>query len=264
MDWGTDKMLAEKAGGIGWMTFNNPERRNAVSLEMRAAAAKILTDFQEDPNVRVVVMKGAGDKSFVSGADVSQFDKTRNNAAQAEAYSDETMAMHNAIEALDKPLIAMIRGYCLGGGLGIALQADLRVASDDAQFGIPAGRLGLAYKEDALERVMQVVGPSYAAEILFTARRFSAEEALRIGLINRVVPGTELEKAVTDMAAQIADNAPLTVRSAKIVIRELLKESPARDKARIAEAARACFDSADYKEGRAAFKEKRKPVFTGR
>jgi enoyl-CoA hydratase/carnithine racemase len=264
VDLKTDKMIAEKDGAIGWMTFNNPERRNAISREMRGAAAEILADFQADPAIRVVVMKGAGDKAFVSGADISEFDKTRANAAQAEQVSEESNAMHAAMEALDKPLIAMIRGYCLGGGLGVALQADMRIAAADCRFGIPAGRLGVAYRFDAIDRLVNLVGPVHATDILFTARQLSAEEALGMGLIHRVVLPERLEAATRELVETIAANAPLSVRSSKVCIRELAKESGDRDMVRVREAIRACFDSADYKEGRLAFKEKRKPVFTGR
>ena len=260
----TDKMLAEKDGGIGWMIFNNPARRNAMSLEMWTAAEQILTEFERDPAIRVIVMKGAGDKAFVSGADISQFEEKRANAAAAEEYSRISDAARMKMQSLDKPLVAMIRGFCLGGGLGVAMKADLRIASDDSQFGIPAARLSIAYTFDNLKNLVDLVGPTVAKEILFTARRFGAEEAFRIGLVNRVVPPAELEATVRDLAATIVENAPLSIRASKLTINEIMKDARDRDLGLIDRVARDCFDSQDYAEGRKAFMEKRRPAFAGR
>ncbi len=259
----TDKMLAEKADGIGWMTFNNPARRNATSLEMWQAIADILDDFGADPAVRVVVMRGAGDKAFVSGADISQFEEQRADAEAAARYNAVAEGARVAMAALEKPLIAMIRGYCLGGGVAIAMAADMRFAAEDSSFGIPAARLGIAYGFGYLRKLVDLVGPAYAKEILLTARRFSAEEALRIGLVNRVVPVAELEATVLEVCAAIVDNAPLSIVANKATIDEVAKDAGARDMARIEELGRICFDSADYTEGRRAFMEKRKPVWRG-
>ncbi len=192
----TDKMLAEKAEGIGWMTFNNPARRNATSLEMWQAIAAILDDFAADPAVRVVVMRGAGDKAFVSGADISQFEDQRANAEAAARYNAVAEGARVAMAALEKPLIAMIQGYCLGGGVAIAMAADMRFASEDSSFGIPAARLGISYGFGYLKKLVDLVGPAYAKEILLTARRFSAEEALQKGLVNAIRPAAELEAFV--------------------------------------------------------------------
>jgi enoyl-CoA hydratase/carnithine racemase len=260
----TEKMLAEKQDGIGWMTFNNPARRNATSLEMWQAIAVILKDFGADPAVRVVVMRGAGDKAFVSGADISQFEDERADAEAARRYNAVAEGARAAMAALEKPFIAMIRGYCLGGGVAIAMAADLRIASDDARFGIPAARLGIAYGMDYLKKLVDLVGPAYAKEILLTARRLSAQEALRIGLVNRVVPVAELEPVVRETCATIIDNAPLSLIANKAIIDEIAKDPAARDSARMEALARRCYDSADYAEGRRAFMEKRKPVWTGR
>lgn len=260
----TDKMLAEKRNGIGWMTFNNPERRNAMSLEMWEAAQEIASDFQADASVRVVVMKGAGDRAFVSGADISQFEKERADAAASERYSQRSEAARAAIRTLDKPLIAMIRGYCLGGGLGIAMMADLRFASDDSQFGIPAARLSIAYTGENIENLVRLVGPSRAKDILYSARRLDAAEALSIGLINRVVPAADLERTVEDYCATLVDNAPLSIKAHKAIIDEMVKDRELRDFEKTKAVATACFDSHDYKEGRTAFMEKRRPVFQGR
>jgi enoyl-CoA hydratase len=257
-------MLGEKEGHIGWVTFNNPARRNAVSLEMWETLGKILTDFQEDNQIRAVVLKGAGGKSFVSGADISEFDKKRNSAAASEEYSKKAAQAQGMLYRLDKPLIAMIQGYCIGGGLAVALNADIRFATGDSKFGIPAAKLGLGYGYGGVKMLMDLVGPSHTKDILFSARFLTAEEALRIGLINRIVPPDELETAVREYTGLIADNAPLTIRAAKASVREALKNPEKRDLEKVAELVNACFDSQDYAEGRKAFMEKRKPVFKGK
>ncbi len=263
LELNTDKMLAERADGIGWMTFNNPARRNATSLEMWQAIAVILDDFAADPAVRVVVMRGAGDKAFVSGADISQFESQRADAEAAARYNAVAEVARVAMASLEKPLIAQIRGYCLGGGVAIAMAADMRFASADSSFGIPAARLGISYGFGYLKKLVDLVGPAYAKEILLTARRFSAEEALSSGLVNRVVPVAELEPTVLEVCATIVDNAPLSIVANKATIDEVSKDEGGRDMARIEELARICFDSADYAEGRRAFMEKRKPVWKG-
>lgn len=263
MKLNTEKMIAETGAGIGWMIFNNPERRNALSLEMWEAITTILDSFQRDDAVRVVVMKGAGDKAFVSGADISQFEDQRKNAEQAERYAAMSAGARQKLASLDKPLIAMIRGYCLGGGLSMAMGADIRIASEDAQLGIPAARLGIAYSYESLEQLVSLVGPSFAKEILFSARRLSAEEALRIGLVNRVVPVDELEGTVCELADTIASNAPLSVKATKMTVAEVLKDPAARNLEAVEQIVKTCFDSQDYAEGRQAFIEKRKPQFNG-
>ncbi len=263
MKLNTDKMIAESGDGIGWMIFNNPERRNALSLEMWGGITTILDSFQQDDSVRVVVMKGVGDKAFVSGADISQFKDQRKNAEQAERYTAMSAEARLKLASLDKPLIAMIRGFCLGGGLSVAMNADIRIAAEDAQLGIPAARLGIAYGFGSLEQLMNLVGPSFAKEILFSARRFSAEEALRIGLVNRVVPVDELEGAVCELANSIASNAPLSVKATKMTVAEVLKDPSDRNLDAIEQMVKTCFDSQDYTEGRQAFIEKRKPQFKG-
>ena len=264
MKLATDQMIAEKRNGIGWMTFNNPERRNALSVEMREAAIEILADFAADDAVRVVVMKGAGDKAFVSGADISQFESQRSTPEQIAAYAALTARFEGALSGLEKPLIAMIRGYCLGGGLAVALTADIRIASEDSQFGVPAARLSIGYGFGGTKKLVDLVGPSCAKEILFSARRYPAAEALQMGLINRLVPVAELETSVTDLAATIAGNAPLTIRTAKTIIGEIMKNPEDRDLAACERLVQTCMTSSDYVEGRRAFMEKRKPVFTGR
>lgn len=259
----TDKMIAEKKGGVGWMIFNNPDRRNAVSLEMWEAIGVIMDDFARDPEIRCCVMKGAGDKAFVSGADISQFEKMRNSAAAAAEYDRISADARHQLGTFEKPLIAMIRGYCLGGGLGVAMSADFRIATDESQFGIPAARLSIAYTFENIKRLVELVGPSYAKEILITARRLTAAEAYQIGLINRVVGSGDLEDAVAEFTDAITENAPLSMKASKLIIGEILKDKDERNYALIDEIKKACFDSNDFKEGRQAFMEKRKPVFTG-
>jgi enoyl-CoA hydratase len=260
----TSKMLAHVENGIGWMTFNNPERHNAVSYEMRLAILDILERFETDPSVRVIVIKGAGDKSFVSGSDISQFDANRATAEQQAEYERVSVAVLERYLTLNKPLIAMIQGYCLGGGLQTALSADIRVASENASFGIPAGKLGIAYPVHSVRRLIETVGPPKAKEILFTARRFTAAEALQMGLVNQVVPHGELEKTVREMAATIAANAPLSVLSSKRTAEEIIKDPADRNMAKVKAGIDRAMASDDFKEGRKAFMEKRKPQWTGK
>jgi enoyl-CoA hydratase/carnithine racemase len=260
----TGRMLSEKTGGIGWMTFSNPARRNAMSLDMWSEMAMILAKFGADPAIRVVVMQGDGDKAFVSGADISQFEKQRSDADSAAAYAAVSDGARAALNAFDKPLIALIRGYCLGGGLGIAMAADLRFAASDARFGIPAANLGAAYSSDSLRRLVNLVGPAAAKDILFSARRLEAEEALRLGLISRVVTPEALEAEVRAYAELLAQKAPLSLRASKAIVNELMKPEGAQDAAMMRGHVETCFNSADYTEGRRAFMEKRTPVFQGR
>ncbi|MEE9280522.1 MAG: enoyl-CoA hydratase [Myxococcota bacterium] len=259
----TDKMIAEKEGGIGWVIYNNPARHNAMSMEMQQAIPVILEDFKADPEVRVVVIRGAGEKAFISGADISEFESRRSSPEAIRQYNATGGAAGASYATLDKPVIAMIQGFCMGGGLAMAMQADIRIAAEESQFGIPAARLGLGYGFGGVKALVNLVGPAYAAEILFSARRFSAEEALRMGLINRVVPKPQLEPAVRELAATIAGNAPLTVKASKAAIREAVKDRENRDLERVEQMVRECFESQDYIEGRRSFMEKRKPEFRG-
>lgn len=260
----SDKMIAKKEGGIGWMIFNNPERHNAVSLEMWQAAVEIANDFAADPAVRVVIVTGGGDKAFISGADISRFEKERSSEAGFKRYGAITNDAFETMARLPKPTIAMIRGYCIGGGLAFAICCDLRICTEESKFGIPAAKLGLGYGYLGVKRLVDLVGPSYAQEIFFTARQFDAREAKDMGLVNRVVAGGELESFVTGYAATIAGNAPLTVRSIKRIVGEVLKDPDARDPALCERLVNECNASQDYIEGRRAFMEKRKPVFGGR
>jgi enoyl-CoA hydratase len=260
----TKKILAAVEDGVGWLTFNNPERRNAVSLEMWQGIGDAIDAFQHDPAVRVVVMRGAGARAFAAGADISEFDAQRANAEQRRRYGEISARGARALAQLDKPLLAMIRGYCIGGGLAISLNADVRFATPGSTFGIPAAKLGLGYEYAGTAALARLVGPSTARDILFSARFLDAEEALRIGLVNFVVPDDELEAHVREYANTIAANAPLTIRAAKAAINAFERYARDQETPEIGALVDACFDSEDYKEGRRAFAEKRTPRFEGR
>lgn len=260
----TEKMRAWSEDGIGWMLFNNPERLNAVGLEMNAAIPTILHAFRDDPEVRVVVMKGAGERAFVSGADISEFESQRSDPETIKRYDEIGAAAGRAYGELGKPLIAMIQGYCMGGGLLTALRADLRIASDDSRFGVPAARLGLGYGYGGVKALMDLVGRAAAEEILITGKRFDAADAMRWGLVNRVTTVDALEPTVLELAAAVAANAPLTIRAIRFAIGEILKDPDQRDLAALDQLVAACFSSEDYREGRTAFMQKRSPQFQGR
>jgi enoyl-CoA hydratase len=258
----SERLIGRKEGAVGWLIFNNPERRNAVSLDMWEAIPRVLEGFAADAEVRVVVLTGAGDKAFVSGADISQFEKERSSADAVRRYDEIGERAQVRLRDFDKPTIAMIRGYCLGGGLNIANLCDLRIAADNARFGIPAAKMGLGYRASSMKNLVDLVGKAGALEIMITARQLSAEEALQIGLVHKVVPVAELETATRAYCDMIAANAPLTMRAAKRIIREVTKAD--YDAAACAAWVKECFASEDYAEGRRAFMEKRKPLFTGR
>lgn len=258
------KMLAAKDEGVGLITFNQPEKRNAMSLEMWTGLGEILDEFREDNSVRVVILSGAGNKAFVSGADISQFEKNRSDANAQQEYDRLAGVGRAKYASFPKPIIARIRGFCLGGGLAIAMQADLRIAAVDSQFGIPAAKLSIAYAPGSVKRLIDLVGPAHARMILYTARRIDAAEAERIGLINKMVEDEELNEYVLDLARTIADNAPLSVAASKLTINEMLKDAGERDTAAMDLMMQSCFDSADYKEGRTAFMQKRPPRWQGR
>jgi len=259
-----ERIVAEKQGPVGWLTFNNPARRNAISIDMWEAIPKVLDRFEQDPEVRAIVLKGEGDKAFVSGADVSQYEKQRSSAEGIQYYEEIAGRVAERLQSCDKVIIAMIRGYCLGAGVNIALCCDLRIAAEDAKLGIPAAKLGLGYRAASLKNLVDIAGPAYAREVLITGRHFSAGEAKATGLVHRVAPVAELESLVLEYCAMISENAPLTIRASKRVVRELLKLSPAFDAEACAALVKQCFESQDYVEGRRAFMEKRKPVFQGK
>jgi enoyl-CoA hydratase/carnithine racemase len=263
-DTGTETLLLDVDGGIARVTFNNPAKHNALSVEMREGLRSTLREVRDDPSVRVVVMTGAGDKAFISGADISEFGERRTSADARQSFDRAGEDLGRAWTELVVPVIAMIRGYCIGGGLLTAMQADIRIASRDAQFGVPAARLGLGYGYGGVKQLVDLVGPAWTAEILYSARRLSAEEAERIGLVNRVVDGDRLEEEVASLAAAISANAPLTIAACKAAIAEARRDPDRRNLKRVAEMVEACFRSQDYLEGQRAFLEKRPPRFEGR
>jgi enoyl-CoA hydratase/carnithine racemase len=260
----TKKILRQVDGGAALITFNNPEKRNAVSLEMWQAVEAALDAYAADEAVRVLILTGASDKAFVSGADISKFESERAAADAIAHYNAQTARVYDKLEAFPKPTIAKIRGYCIGGGLNLAACCDLRIATEDARFAMPAAKLGLGYGYQGVKRLAAVTGLPNALELAFTARQFSAGEALAMGLANRVLPAGELDAYVEDYAQRIAGNAPLTIQTFKAAAIELKKHESARDLDRLKAMVEACFASADYAEGRKAFMEKRKPAFQGR
>jgi enoyl-CoA hydratase len=258
------KILQSVAEGVGVITFNNPEKRNAMSLDMWEGLGHALVELRDAPDVRVVIMVGAGDKAFVSGADISQFEKNRHNAEASEEYSKRSAAQRALLADYPKPTLACIRGFCLGGGMQVAMLADIRIAAEDSQFGIPAAKLGIAYGYDGLKHLVSLVGPSWARLLMYTGMRIDAAEAMRIGLVDRVVPDAQLWSATDEIARTISGNAPLAVQAAKITIAQVLKDPDKRDMNAIRQIGIACMDSEDFREGRRAFMEKRKPQFKGR
>jgi enoyl-CoA hydratase/carnithine racemase len=260
----TERMIAEIDGPIGWMVFNNPAKLNAMSADMWAAMPAIIDHFERDPAVRVVVLKGAGEKAFISGADINRFDERRASAETDARDSENFRTALARLEHCAKPTIAMIRGYCLGGGLLVAMHCDMRLAADSARLGIPAAKLGIAYTFAGVQKVLDLVGPANAKEMLFTARQFNGGEAQAMGLVNRALLEAELETFTRSYCATMAENAPLSIAASKAVIAELTKLRGDIDRAKCEALAKHCAESADFAEGRRAFAEKRKPVFQGK
>ena len=257
-------ITAETSGSIGWLIWNNPDKLNALSPGMYEDALTVIEAYETDPAIKVVIMRGAGRKAFISGADIKSFDKTRADVETARKAAKVPALLRRKLLDLEKPLIAMIYGYCLGGGLGMALNADLRFASSDAQFSVPAAVRGIAYAPEGLKQLVDLVGPSVAKDIMFSARRLKTDEALRVGLINRVVDADELEAVTVAYAETLAANAPLSVRASKYFIHQLGLERDQRDEARMDAMQREAENSEDFKEATQSFVEKRKPVFQGR
>ncbi len=253
----------ERKGPIAWMVFDHQERRNAITVDMWGEIPSAVQTLQEDSEARVVIMRGAGSEAFVSGADISEFEKTRTGNSGRD-YDALTARAFAALQALEKPLIASIHGFCIGGGAAIALTADLRYAADDARFAVPPARLGLGYHTAGIRTLIRIVGFSETADLLFTGRRVGAEEARHIGLVNEVFAKDSLDGSVDELAQIIAKNAPLTIRSAKISLQELAKLEAERDTARINDSIERCYQSDDFREGVSAFLEKRKPKFRGK
>jgi enoyl-CoA hydratase/carnithine racemase len=263
IDTGTDLLLADVDGSVGRLTFNDPARHNVLSLAMQEAIGPVVAAWQADDAVRVIVIEGAGGRAFAAGADISEFGARRTAPEDRADYDRRSGAAWRVWRTVTKPVIAKIDGYCIGGGLLMAMQADIRLCSEPSTFAIPAAKLGLGYGFGGVRQLMQQVNPAIASEILFSARRFSSDEALRVGLVNRVVAVDDLEDAVASLASQIAANAPLTITACKAAIRLAAEGGPDADTSAVDALAEACFRSQDYLEGQAAFLAKRAPEFKG-
>ena len=259
----TEKMLSRVKDGVGYITFNNPEKHNAVSIEMWDALEQILDGFRSSKETKVIVLSGAGGKAFVSGADISKFDKERSSKEAVLSYNKRTQKVYENLETFPKPTIAMIDGYCIGGGLNLAVCCDIRICSEKSKFAMPAAKLSLGYPFSSIKRLFDVMGPGMAKHFMFTAEKISASEALACGLVQKLISEDSIDSYVKDYALNIANNAPLTIKAMKQIGIEISKNSDERDLLLCEKLASACFDSEDYKEGRKAFMEKRKPNFQG-
>jgi enoyl-CoA hydratase len=259
----TERVQTWVDGGTLHVRFNNPARHNALSVDMWEAVPPLLAVAEGDDRIRLVVFSGAGEKAFVSGADISQFEDQRAARAAVERYEAMAEAALTGIAEFSKPTLACIRGYCIGGGVNVAIACDLRIAADDAVFSVPAARLGLGYRYSAMKNLVDLIGPGAAKDLFFTARRIDAHEAKALGLINRVASVEQLPALLAEYTDALAANAPLTVRAGKAITAQILRPTPELDFELCTRLIRGCFDSADYTEGRKAFMEKRKPVFTG-
>jgi enoyl-CoA hydratase/carnithine racemase len=260
----SDEILVERSGHIATVVFNRPQVRNAFNLAMWGALPGVVDGLARDPAVRAIVFRGAGEEAFASGADISEFREHRKDRASAEAYNARTAEAYRAMEACPKPTVAMIFGYCMGGAVATAMACDLRFSADTGKFGIPAGRLGIIYGLHAVKRLVSLVGPAVAKDILFSARVLDAAEAHRAGFVQRVVPAAELAAFTYDYLGRVADNAPLTVQGAKLIVEAIVDDGGVAKEAEIAQLQLRAFESEDYKEGTAAFLEKRRPRFVGR
>lgn len=261
MEYAGGRLIAAQDGPIGWITFNQPERLNAVRRDMWDDLPAAVASLTSNPQTRLLVVKGAGDKAFISGADIAEFDVQRHDAASNKPFTAAVTAATASLADAKVPVIAMINGFCIGGGMVIASACDIRICSEGSRFGVPAGKLGLGYELDNFARLQSIVGRGLAMEMLATARHFSAHEALHAGFVNRIVPGAGLEDAIREMASQIAVTAPLSIAAAKLASRAALNPG-LRDEAQ--RAIDTCFNSEDFKEGRAAFRERRVPTFLGK
>jgi enoyl-CoA hydratase len=244
--------------------FNNLAKHNALSVDMWEAVPPLLQLARDDERVRLVVFSGAGEKAFVSGADISQFEDMRAAREAVSRYESLAETTLMAISDFPKPTLACIRGYCIGGGVNVAISCDIRIASTDSVFSIPAARLGLGYRYSAMKNLVDLIGPGAAKDLFFTARRIGADEAKALGLVARICAPDALDALLTEYTATITENAPLTIMAGKAITREILRASPELDQTLCASLIRGCFESADYAEGRTAFMEKRRPVFRGR
>lgn len=255
------KIHLEHRDALAWIVIDHAERHNALTPEMMAELGEHIDTIEADTSLRAVVITGAGDKSFASGGDISRFKETRKDYDATRAAAARRYEVFERMNRLDRPVVAMIRGYCMGGGMALALQADLRFAAEDAVFAIPAARLGIAYSAKGIEWLMALVGPSVAKDILFSGRRIPSDEALRLGLVNRVAPGANLEQVTLDYCNTLTGNAPFSIAATKIAVGEFLRPAADRDLDAVDAAARRAAESEDINEGRTAFLEKRRPVF---
>jgi enoyl-CoA hydratase len=253
----------EKRGAVGWIVFDQPAKRNAINGAMWRGIAPAMAQFDRDAEVRCVAFRGAGTGAFASGADISEFEEIRAQKASVSEYDDLLDQVLHAIQDSRKPSVAMIYGFCMGGGLEVALACDLRYCGKSAQFGIPAAKLGLAYNIEGHKRLIETVGHARAREIMLLGRRYNAEEGFAMGLVNQVFHDGELESEVARIIAQLCANAPLSIANSKTIIEEYAKSSGAPDHERMARSIERCAKSDDYQEGRRAFMEKRKPAFKG-
>jgi enoyl-CoA hydratase len=258
----TAQLIARKEGAIGWIVISNPAKRNALTFEMWRSFPALLREFADDSEIRLVVLTGDGDH-FAAGADISQFGEKRSQGEALNQYNETLKIATAALLDFPKPLIAKVRGACVGGGLALALDCDLRFCSDEAVFLMPAGKLGLGYEFGGIERMVQVIGPSNACDLFFSARKLTAAQAKEIGVVNRVFPKQDFDRGFADYCAEITANAPMTLAAAKFAMREVSRPSAERDMAKVQALYEACFKSRDYAEGRGAFLEKRAPRFTG-
>ena len=258
------ELITRKEKSVGWVIFSNPTKFNAVSHDMWTALPQVIAAFDADPEVRMIVITGDGDKAFISGADISQFEKARGSAEAQAVYNQAVIDAYEAPVRCSKPVVAKIRGICMGGGLGLAAACDVRIAAEDAVFRMPAARLGLGYNFTGITRFVQLLGQANTADIFFSARKFGAADALGMGFVNRVVPVADLDREVDAYCELLVENAPLTIAAAKFAIRQTGLDAGARDLEQVGRMIETCFNSEDYREGRKAFMEKRKPNFSGK
>jgi enoyl-CoA hydratase len=257
-------LLVEKKGAVGWIVFNQPEKRNAINRAMWRGIAPALRGFDADDGVRCVAFRGAGGEAFSAGADISEFETIRAERQSVSQYDGLLDEVLHAIQDSRKPSLALIHGFCMGGGLEVALACDLRYCGESAQFAIPAAKLGLAYNVEGHKRLLETVGHARAREIMFLGRRYDAAEALAMGLVHKVLPSLELDQFVDQALKSLCENAPLAIANSKTIIEEYVKSSGQPDTKRMSDAIERCARSADYEEGRRAFMEKRKPRFNGK